>query len=376
MIRVEEINRIEDLARFRAVWESLLAGTPGASFFHSLPWLEVYWEHFGAGQKLRALVVSSSGQPVGIMPLVVRSEPTKLGSVRVLTYPLSGWGSSYGPIGPQPDVTLSASLAHVRRVPRDWDIFELRWVDNIGVDHGQTERAMRAGGFRTYRTIWEYSAVVDVSGNWDDYLASHTSKWRNNLRRAERRLAAQGSVDYLRYRPRGRIHGEEDPRWDLYDLCETVARQSWQGSATSGTTLSHESIRRFLRHMHVVATKAGAVDLNLLLLDRKPLAFAYNYYYGSEVFGLREGYDANLSREGAGTVLNARMIDDSFRRDDRVFNLGPGYLDVKRRFFTRIVPTYRFSHFHPGTPRSLLLQLKRWLQERLQPQEASSTGAC
>lgn len=375
MIHVEEINEIEELGRFRAAWESLFADTPGASFFHSLAWLETYWEHFGAGQKLRALIVLSSGQPVGIMPLVVCVEPTRLGRLRVLTYPLGGWGCSYGPIGPEPAATLSAGLAHLRRTPRDWDILELRWVDPAGVDRGQTERAMRASGFQTYSTIWEQAAVVDLSGSWDDYLASRTSKWRNNLRRAERRLAAQGRIDHVRYRPRGQKHGEEDPRWDLYNLCETVARRSWQNFATNGTTLSHRSVRQFLRHVHVAATKAGAVDLNLLLLDRKPLAFAYNYHCRGEVFGLREGYDANLSREGAGTVLTARSIEDSFRRGDRLLNLGAGYLDGKRRFLTRIVPIYRYSHFPPGTARAQLLRLKRRVQQWLQAPQAQASSA-
>ena len=66
MIHVEEINELDQLAGRRLLWNALLPQTRGATFFHSLDWLEVYWQHFGAGQRLRTLVVSADGRPLGI----------------------------------------------------------------------------------------------------------------------------------------------------------------------------------------------------------------------------------------------------------------------------------------------------------------------
>jgi CelD/BcsL family acetyltransferase involved in cellulose biosynthesis len=364
MSRVEEINRIDELASFRASWHALLAATPRASFFHTLEWFEVYWEHYGKGQKLRGLVVSKGGGPIGIVPLVVRTESTRVGPVRVLTYPLHDWGSFYGPIGPKPYETLAAGLAHVRRTPRDWDLLELRWIDAGGVEADLTALAMRAAGLQAQGTVWDRTAVVEIDGSWRAYLAGRTSKWRNNLRRTERKLAGLGRVEHLRYRPLGQAHGEVDPRWDLYDLCEETARQSWQGSSTTGTTLSHDAVRPFLRASHAAAAKAGAVDLNLLLLDGQPLAFAYNYHHRGEVYGLRAGFDATRSPEGAGTLLWARALRDSFRRGDRLYDLGAGYVASKRRFLTRVAPILRYSHFPPAVPRAWLLRAKRWFQAR------------
>jgi len=153
MTDVQEINEIGQLGDYRSAWQSLLAQTEGASFFRSLQWLEIYWRHFGAGQKLRTLVVSSQGRPIGILPLVVRSERTKIGRVRVLTYPLHDWGSFYGPIGADAEAILTAGLEHIRHSRRDWDIVEPRWVDDSSAEAGQTERAMRSAGFQAGQTI-------------------------------------------------------------------------------------------------------------------------------------------------------------------------------------------------------------------------------
>lgn len=360
-MNVRELNAIEDLAPFRQAWRALLAQTPEASFFQSLEWLEAYWRHFGADKKLRALVVADDRELIGILPLVVTREETRVGKVRVLTYPLHDWGDSYAPVGPRPEAVLAAGLDHIRRTRRDWDLLELRWLPG----QGQAEiaqKAFRAAGLQSYKTTWYETAVIDLAGTWEQYLASHTNKWRNNLRRWERRINQLGHVRYLRFRPGGTAAGDDDPRWDLYETCEELARRSWQGSSQTGTTLSHPAVRPFLRDAHQAAARLGAVDLNLLYLDERPLAFAYNYHWQGRLFGLRLGYDGDLVHDGAGNYLHASAIRDSFARGDRLYDLGPGSLQIKRRFLTRLIPIWRLSHFAWTSPRAQLLRLKRWAQ--------------
>ena len=365
MTHVQEINRIEELGQFRADWRRLLAQTAAASFFQTLDWLEVYWRHYGADQKLRALIVSSSGRPVGIVPLVVRSERTKVGTVRVLTYPLHDWGSFYGPIGPDPGAALTAALQHVRHSHRDWDTIDLRWAGATAQDAAETAKAMGVVGFQAYKTLWDRTALVELGDTWEEYLAGRSSKWRNNFRRQERRLAEQGRVSYLRYRPRGALDGDGDPRWDLYNACAEIARRSWQGSSATGTTLSHPSVRAYLRDAHAAAARAGGVDLNLLLLDAEPVAFAYNYCWGGHVYGLRAGYDGERALDGAGSLLFTYALRDGFQRGDHTYDFGVGSLALKRHFVTRVAPIFCYSHFHPAAPRAQLLRLKRWAQQRL-----------
>jgi CelD/BcsL family acetyltransferase involved in cellulose biosynthesis len=181
------------------------------------------------------------------------------------------------------------------------------------------------------------------------------------VERCERRLAEHGPVEYLRYRPEGKSCGDGDPRWDLYDACATLARQSWQGSATDGTTLSHESVRAYLRDAHQTAAAAGGLDLNLLLVDGRPAAFAYNYHYRGHVYGLRAGFDSQVATEGSGTVLLRRIIEESCRRGDHLFDLGPGSLNAKRHWHTRLQTCYHYPHYAPANVKAQALRMKRWL---------------
>jgi len=365
MIRVEEVNDIYQLAGYRLLWSALLGKTRSATFFQSLDWLEVYWRHFAGGGRLRVLVIYSDRRPIGILPLVVQTERTRVGPVRVLTYPLHGWGTFYGPIGPNPTATLTAGLRHIRQTRRDWDLLDLRWVDSDGCDRGRTQAAMRQAGFFVRKQAWAQAAVIDMQGTWAQYWQGRTRKWQENVRRCRRRLAEQGKVTFLRYRPEGLAHGDADPRWDLYDQCLRIAQRSWQGSSTGGTTLSHSCVRQYLRETHAAAVRTGSLDLNLLLLFDQPVAFIYNYYYQGRVYGLRKGFDPKLAAARPGTVLQAAVLEDSFKRGDCHYDMGENYLDVKRHWQTSVVTSYRFSHFPIAVARVQLLRIKRWLQDRL-----------
>jgi len=153
-----------------------------------------------------------------------------------------------------------------------------------------------------------------------------------------------------------------------------LAEKSWQGSSATGTTLSHESVRSFLREMHHEAARAGGADLNLLLVDDRPVAFEYNYVYRGNVFGLRKGFDPAWKPFGPGTVLQQMSLEDSFRRGDWLYDLGPGSPECKRPWQTGTVTSYRYTHYPATVARAQVLRLKHWLSARF-PDRVQPAGS-
>jgi len=369
MITIREINDIEELEPYRSAWHTLLSRTKDASFFQTLEWLEIYWKHYGSGKKLRVLLVAEKDDLQGIIPLLVQRDKTRGGTLRFLTYPLSSWGSFYGPIGANTEQILVAGLNHIRRTPIDWDVLELRFVDAEGTDGGATERAIKAVGLSAYRTTQGMTSLIDMQGTWDDYFAARAKNWRKNFHYWERSLRKQGDFQFERYRPRGESEGDSDPRWDLYDACVAISEKSWQGSSTDGTTLCHPEVRAFLREVHATAARLGAVDMEILSQNGIPLAFGYNYYWDHRLVGLRVGYDPSVAgSSGAGSLLKAYIVRDGYERGDHIYDMGLGSLDIKRHLRTRTATIFRYSHFESLSPRIQLMRLKRcydqWRESR------------
>ena len=219
-------------------------------------------------------------------------------------------------------------------------------------------------GFRPQKQPWMRGSVVDLPETWGEYWQARPRKWRENVRRCRRRLGDLGKVEYVRYRPEGISYGDADPRWDLFDACIAIARKSWQSDSSTGNTLCSRQVESFLRDVHEVAVRVGAVDLNLVFVDGRPVAFAYNYHMNGRVFGLRKGYDPEFHAGSPGVVLDHLMLEDGHGRGDVHYDFGVGAIEAKRYWVTSEATSYRMTHFRSGVARSQLLRWKRWYQDR------------
>jgi CelD/BcsL family acetyltransferase involved in cellulose biosynthesis len=364
MAEVLEINDIEDLSQYRLAWNALLPETPGASFFHTIDWLETYWRHFGQDQKLRVLVVRSAGSTVGIVPLCVRRERYRLGTLRVLTYPLDNWGTWFGAISPYPAATMLAAMQHIRRATRDWDMIELRWTGPEKEDRGRAARAMRAANLLTAKQEYQTTSIVDLPESWDEFVAGKSSTLRRQFRRTLRQMFEERGAEFVRHRPAPAREGDGDPRFDLYGMCEEAAQASWQGTVTNGNTLTHARVRDYCRDAHAAAARLGMVDVNVLQLEGRPAAFLYNYHYQGRITALRTGYDASAGNDGVGSALILKSIEDSIHRGDRQIDFGPGEREHKRRLRTRTETSYRLTYTPLGSWRSQAVRWGRWVKQR------------
>lgn len=368
MAAIQEYNCIGELAELRPAWEALLELTPNASFFQSLDWLETQWRHLGAKRKLRVIVTREHGQITGILPLNVRFGKPYFGSPATLSFPFENWGSFFDPIGPEPFATFVTAMDYIRRAPRDYDVIELSPLRLTGEQLSSLDNHCV--------TPCASVGLIDLNTTWAEYWESRRKDHnrRRNVERCERRLAEQGTLTYVRYRPAGALHSDAQPRWDLYDACEGLARKSWQSGLDDGNTLSHPRVSRFLRDVHVAAANAGCLDLNLLCLNDRPIAFLYGYHYRGTVELIRTGFDPDLAAMAPGNALWTRVIRDSFERCDRTIDLGPTCLDYKRFWITRVESTYQYR-MYPWHPRCQLLRAAFWLRSQFERKRSETNEA-
>jgi CelD/BcsL family acetyltransferase involved in cellulose biosynthesis len=355
---VQAVRQASELPRLRTVWDALLQQTPHATFFQTIDWLETYWRHAGPDQELILLVVAMrDGTPMGILPLCVKRERTRLGMVRRVGFPLDQWGTQYRPLGSRPAETLAAGLQYLRETRQEWDVIDLRWLP--ATCRSDVEQAFGCSQLPYHASRWDRTEQVDLAAGWDDYWRSRSSKWRNNQRRSERRLQQRGQLRIEHFRPEPH---SEDAADAWFTRCQQVAATSWQGACTSGNTLNHSEVSPLLRDLHRAAVRLGAVHVSLLSLDERPIAFTYNYLYRGLVCGLRMGYDLRFQTAGPGSVLLRETLRECCQRGDQLFDLGEGLSPYKKQFSNHAVETWRFCHFARFSPRAQLLRWKHHLR--------------
>jgi CelD/BcsL family acetyltransferase involved in cellulose biosynthesis len=365
MVQVTEINELRELASLRSTWHALLKQTPGFSFFQTLEWLEAAWSHYSRPQKLRVILVERDGNALGIVPFCVRTEHRKLGSLRVLTYPLDDWGTFFGPISAEPELAYRAAIEHVARTPRDWDVIDLRYVDQAAPEFMALGESMRASGLAAIVRPRMEVRMLQLGGSWLEYVETRSRNWREKMRRDFRKLEKEGGeIRLLRYRPEAGA-GTTAVHEENYRLCEEIAEKSWQADADSQSTLCSPRVRDLLNKLHHQAASLGMLDSNLLFVGDRPLAFSYNYVSDGRLYFLRSGFDRTAEFANCGTVLLYKMLEDSFHRGDVEHCFGPGRQPYKDRFATEMRYAYTFRHYARRSLRSQLLNLRDRAASRL-----------
>ncbi|MCA9121319.1 MAG: GNAT family N-acetyltransferase [Planctomycetaceae bacterium] len=370
MERIIELNSVDQLAEYTSSWRELLAITPHASFFQSVEWLAARWRNSGPDETLFVVVTTDGTCPTGFVPLCLKVESTSCGPMRVLRFPVDGWSSFYAPITADPETTLVNALHYLWRSKKNFDLIEL--ITMPAVDAGNRWHSVHADDPASTLEIAGQCchestrvAMLDLDGDWERYWESRKEQKnrRRNVERCERRLQELGTVRYERYRPGGDLASDAEPRWDLYDACEAIARASWQDGLVDGNTMHHDHVRPLLRDAHLAAVIAGAADLNLLYLNDRPVAFVYGYHYQGYVDLMRVGFAPDLAKLAPGNALWTRLIQDSFARGDRILDFGPTCLDYKRFWTTRLEPSYQLIQY-ASSPKPQALRLARWLKSQ------------
>lgn len=369
MLHVREINKFDELESLRPEWDRLLVETVNYSFFQTLDWLQAAWNHYAGPQKLRILTVERDGVVIGIVPFCVRTEQRKLGPVRILTYPLDDWTTFYGPLGAEPAASFRAALKHIATTPRDWDLIDLRYVDQQApefMDVGASFRELHLDFVARPRMEVRFCRMNE---GWEAYVDSHSRNWRRQMRRDIEVLEKQGEVCLLRHRPAAGGTGRDARNLEIYDICEQIAAKSWQADAESQSTLSAPRVRDLLLEQHCRAASLGMLDTNILTVGGRPVAFNYNYVAAGRTFGLRAGFDPTAEMDHCGRIVLYKMLEDSFARGDSEYCFGPGRQSYKDRFANEMRYAYTFRHFSRGSFKSRLLRLRHQIVEQLFTEE-------
>jgi hypothetical protein len=373
MITVSEYNDAAGIAEIRELWRELWWKTPRASFFQSIEWFETSLRRRTVKERVRVLVVAAAGRPIGIVPLVIKRVSTRLGRLHVLTDSPDERGFFFEPIGPNPSTTLDAVFAHVAKTKVDWDLFELRHADVQRFERGPAPAELWQSRFGTLNRVEERRPIVDCRGDWVHFWGSRPQSIRDEYRRCEEALEAQGYVEYVRYRPEGSPLDDDNPRWDLFDELERRHEGSRRKRrASHGRRRPRAGHEALPRELHEAATRVAGVDFNVLRLNGRPIAWAYNYRCDGRLETQRVRAIAEFQTL-ATTVLMGRMLRDGFRRQDEYYLFEPAAASAAGGWQTGETSRFRYTQFAPQAPRAQMLRLVHWLRSRLGNDTAPAT---
>jgi CelD/BcsL family acetyltransferase involved in cellulose biosynthesis len=281
---VERLAVIEPIA---AEWDAL-ATRLGAPPFLRPGWVEAWVEAFSA-RGLTVLAARRDDELVGVLPLHRR--PGRV---------LAGTANSHSPLGGSLADGSTAALALADSMLR---IGHSR-ADFVYTDPTDPVLAELRKRRPSIARVVSEQPYVDVSGDFDAYVASLGRKHRKEAGRLRRKLESEGELSFE--------FADGSERLDeLLDEGLAIEGSGWKTDA--GTAINSDpATKRFYTAIVRWAARHGWLRLAFLRLDGRALAFDLCLDSGGSFYALKGGFETEYRSFGPGTVLTYESLARAF----------------------------------------------------------------
>ncbi|WP_342455268.1 GNAT family N-acetyltransferase [Thermoleophilum album] len=332
---VEFIDR-PDLVR--EAWDRLAVAT--RNIFATWEWHDAWWKHLRWGRPLIAVERNRRA----LLPLAVRGR----GPLTVARSAGFGPADELGPLAAPEDGALAASL--VRQAAR---ALPLVFLERVRADTDWL------GTVRVHCVRREEWPLIDLAayGDWEEYLASRSANFRQQLRRRRRKAERE-----LSFRPRLATADTFERDFELllalHELRFGSSSQAFRGARAA-----------FHRDFARAALERGWLRLWIGESEGRPVAAVYCWRFAGVEFMYQTGRDPAFDRWAVGQVLLAETVRAALEDGVHEYRFLLGGESYKYRFATGdpgVVtaacgrePVVSLAHLSLGAARTSFRALRR-----------------
>lgn len=289
-------------------WRELWNRAPGATPFQSPEWLLPWVRHLWGGGKLLVLALRSGSRLEALAPFFLWGYERQPKSV-TLSFLGSGI-SDYLDILAAPETAQEAAgriLHWLADANGEWDICDLQEL--------RPESPLLGAAPPATLTLSNSSCgvcpVTPLPDSLERLLARIDPKFRTDLRRAENRLRAKASIEFMQAGP--------DTWRDLLETLFRLHTARWEQRDDRGV-LGADALRAFHRESAAALLAAGMLRLYGLFANGECVAVQYNLAAKGRAYAYLSGFDPAWSKCSPGSVLLAHSIACAIEEGAREFD--------------------------------------------------------
>ncbi len=270
------------VAELEAEWSELALRS--RNVFGTPEWARAWWRHFGKGELLVHGARAGDGRLIAVLPI----HRWGRGPWRIVRFIGHGPGDRLGPVCDPADRAAAAHALRAALVAERSDLFV---GEQLPADEGW------AALLGARRLVSSGSPVLRFEGrSWDEYLASRSRNFREQIRRRERSLARDHDLVYRLADDPARLDADLDVLFELHGA-------HWGPSASPFARQE-----AFHREFALAAQSRGWLRLWLMEVDGNAVAAWYGFRFAGVECYYQAGRDPAWDRASVGFVLLAHSI--------------------------------------------------------------------
>lgn len=299
-LSVRRLESVAELRRHASAWDDLWRRSEATLPTSRAALVALWCDHFLAGRPFAALVVEQDGQLVGALPLMQQ----RMRGLSVTSLPANQWS-------PGGDLLLdpAADVAEVCRElvsGADRLAWPLWWIDALPARAPRWQSLLtarvRSGRGQSLRRRYDID-LVEIDGNWAQYMASRSKNHRRHLRRSMDRATEKGGVALEHHQDLAR-----DQMEPLLRTCFEIERSGWKGQGGSAVLNTPAAWKFYVSQAHQLG-EWGDFRLTTLVHHERPIAFEYGWQSKGVYCSPKVGYDENLASLSPGQLLRWLLLE-------------------------------------------------------------------
>ena len=299
-------DSVDKLLAEAGMWNSLWARTGTLSPLGRAECIAQWMSRFAPNAAFRAVVVEENGTAVAGIPLCLKR---RVKILRIGLLPGNEWGR-YGDLlceaaRPDTDAIFSHLVSGLKQLPIDF-----LWGRKIRYEQfpWKNFREYWTNSGKASRTIMQHhTAVVPLHGEPETVVANWNKVEIANIKRRFRKRFTPENHEF-------RIVSHADDIAALLPECFAVEHASWKGQEDDGGSIIKKNMAEYYTAQAKMLAEQNLLRLYALFLEKRLIAFQYNYLTGKTVFSMKIGYDPALREFAPGIILqwliNQTLLED------------------------------------------------------------------
>jgi CelD/BcsL family acetyltransferase involved in cellulose biosynthesis len=320
-LTAEIVEDVDALGPLTDAWDALadLCRAPCAA----AAWMTAWAREVAPQARLRVVAVRDGDEVVGIAPFALVRGPAGTRRLELLA---AGTASGITPLaapGREDEVARAVAAALAGTAPRA-DELALDGVPASSPWPALLARHWPGARPRLLRReqVLPEPLIALAEPSYDAWLAAKSSNFRQQVRRAGRKLEARG----------GRVRRTASPAELGPDLAAFVTLHRARWEERGGTGVLDDRVEAMLRRAGPDLLAAGRLDLWCVDVDGRTVGAQLWLAAGGTVTMWLSGSDDSFADVRPTNLIMAAVVEDAYARGLRPVSLGPGGQDYKRRF--------------------------------------------
>jgi CelD/BcsL family acetyltransferase involved in cellulose biosynthesis len=312
----------ENLENLKSYWLDAGNGLDWPDIFILPPWLEAWWQVFGAGE-IHIRIVRRGDSIIGIAPVQKLNDTVSfIGGTDVCDY------QDFIVVKGREEDYFNALLDDfVKSNVKELDLKHLR-PDSLAMKILVPLAMSR--GYQVSSLPEDVNVEMDLPHTWDEYLESLDTRQRHEVRRKLRRLQEAGNLEFSFITDVASVPGAMDMFFKMFT----------ESSRDKASFLT-EKMEAYFRLLAANMAQAGLLKLGVLKLDNKPVAQIICFDYHNCLYLYNSGYDPGYESLSAGLLSKVLAIKGSIEKGKNKFDFLKGSETYKYHLGGKEVPLYR-----------------------------------